>query len=105
MKSITIKKQYAETEDLWGFIQRRGEELLSEFTERLFLHYQSWDLKDKIIQNTTPSNVIDTIMFKTGEKCYSPTEWKSVEDEWIEYLSYMSVEDVWYESPDRINYE
>ena len=28
MKSITVKKQYAETEDLWGFIQRRGEELL-----------------------------------------------------------------------------
>ena len=105
MKSITIKKQYAEVEDLWGFIQRRGEENLSEFTERLFLHYQSWDLKDKIIRNTTPSNVIDTIMFKTGEKCYNPARWKSIEDEWIEYLSYMSVEDVWYERPNRINYE
>ena len=105
MKSITIKKQYVETEDLWRFIQRRGEELLSEFTERLFLHYRSWDLKNKIIQNTTPSNVIDTIMFKTEGECYSPTEWRSIEEEWLEYLSYMGVEDVWYESPNRINYE
>lgn len=105
MKSITIKKQYAEVEDLWGFIQRRGEELLSEFTERLFLHYQSWDLKDKIIQNTSPSTVIATIMFETGEKCYNPAKWNSVENEWIEYLSYMSAEDVWYESPNRENFE